>query len=139
MNNPIADTFGYSLSKDFNVGMTMACIFLHPVIYNEDEITHGSSKFKPDAKPKYCIVTAIPVEDKRLKTRNTENVKFSCTEDEYNFFLSIYPELSGKEVYIGVEVNSWATDADKHGVWYRYISGSIRRFDGKPIHEKLPK
>ncbi|WP_284499577.1 hypothetical protein [Escherichia coli] len=30
-------------------------------------------------------------------------------------------------------MNSWATSSDRHGVWYRFVSGSMKRFDGQPL------
>lgn len=137
MNDMIFDTFPFKISKGFHTGMTMACFFVHPIIYNEEELNPSSDGYSPDAKPKYCIVAAFPFENRKLKTREASHVRFSCTEEEYNFFCSNVSELRGKEVYLGVEVNSWANSSDKHGVWYRYVSGSMRRFDGKPIGSSL--
>ncbi|EIH8837956.1 hypothetical protein ACM61_005374 [Escherichia coli] len=41
--------------------------------------------------------------------------------------------MQGKPVYLTVDVNSWATGSERHGVWYRFISGSMKRFDGQPL------
>ncbi|EFN2091506.1 hypothetical protein MLP51_23905 [Escherichia coli] len=79
---------------------------------------------------------AYPYEDRKLKIRDTAYEKFSCTEDEYKHFNSC-SDLRGKEVYICVDVNSWALSAERSGVWYRYQSGTMKRFDGKPL-DALP-
>ncbi len=47
--------------------------------------------------------------------------------------LNSCPDLQGKPVYLTVDVNSWSTGSERHGVWYRFISGSMKRFDGQPL------
>ncbi|HFO4987678.1 TPA: hypothetical protein ACHJ2P_004756, partial [Escherichia coli] len=96
------------------------------------ELKPGGTHYNPEAKPKYAIVIAYPYEDKKLKVRREEHERFSCTEEDFKFFNSC-PDLKGKPVYLTVDVNSWATGSERHGVWYRFISGSMKRFDGQPL------
>ena len=129
---PVNDSFRFPVPPGFIPGMTMAGYFIHSVISNEDELKPGGAHYDPQAKPKYCIVVAYPAEDRKLKVRTTEYEKFSCSQEDYDF-LNACPDLPGRPVYITVDVNSWATGESRHGVWYKFVSGSMVRFDGQPL------
>lgn len=131
------DSFPFPSPDGFASGMTMAGYFIHVAVTNDDELKPGSSHYDPEAKPKYAIVIAYPYEDRKLKVRREEHERFSCTEEDFKF-LNSCPDLRGKPVYLTVDVNSWSTGSERHGVWYRFISGSMKRFDGKPVGPLLP-
>lgn len=133
----VNDSFGFSVPDGFTPGMTMAGYFIHVIITNEDELKPGGSHYNPEAKPKYAIVIAYPQEDKRLKVRRAEYEKFSCSQEDYDF-LKACPDLSGRPVFLTVDVNSWAAGESRHGVWYRFVSGSLMRFDGLPLNALPP-
>ncbi|HBN1710206.1 TPA: hypothetical protein L1241_003957 [Escherichia coli] len=126
------DSFRFPVPEGFATGMTMAGYFIHATIMNDDELKPTGSHYDPEAKPKHVIVIAYPYEDRKLKVRREEHERFSCTEEDFKFFNSC-SDLKGKPVYLTVDVNSWATSSDRHGVWYRFVSGSMKRFDGQPL------
>ncbi|CAD6122372.1 hypothetical protein AOY57_17310 [Escherichia coli] len=130
--NPIYDSFPFPSPDGFVSGMTMAGYFIHVAVTNHEELKPGGSHYDPEAKPKYAIVIAYPYEDKKLQVRREEHERFSCTEEDFKF-LNSCPDLKGKPVYLTVDVNSWSTGSERHGVWYRFISGSMKRFDGQPL------
>lgn len=130
--NHIYDSFPFPVPDGFMPGMTMAGYFIKSVITNDDELKPGSSHYDPEAKPKYAIVISYPQEGRKLKAQREEFEKSSCTEEDAKF-LNSCPELPGKPVYITVDVNSWATGQERHGIWYRFISGTIKHFDGQPL------
>ncbi|EOY7532981.1 hypothetical protein ACQEGA_004513 [Escherichia coli] len=116
----------------------MSGFFVHCIITNEEQLDPKSTYFDAKEKPKYAIVLAYPYEDRKLKIRDTAYEKFSCSEDEYNF-LNACPDLRGKEVFICVDVNSWAVSAERSGVWYRCQPGTMERFDGLPLNAPAQK
>ncbi|EFM1468493.1 hypothetical protein HJI32_004267 [Escherichia coli] len=130
--NQIYDSFPFPSPEGFTAGMTMAGYFIQAVITNDDELKPGGTHYDPEAKPKHAIVISYPQEDRKLKVRSQAFEKFLCTEEDFKFFNSC-PDLPGKPVYLTVYVNSWATGSERHGVWYRFISGSMKRFDGQPL------
>ena len=130
--NSVADSFIFPSVDGFVPGVTVSGYFVHVVVSNEEELRPGSVHYDPGAKPKYCLVIAYPREDKKLKIRCTEYEKYSCSQEDFDF-LNACPDLPGRPVYFTVDVNSWAVGDSRHGVWYRFVSGSLRRFDGQPL------
>ncbi|ENT4210888.1 hypothetical protein ACY4II_002845 [Escherichia coli] len=138
MTANMTDNFKYRISAGFRPGMMMSGFFVHCIITNEEQLDPKSTYFDAQEKPKYAIVLAYPYEDRKLKIRDTAYEKFSCTEDEYKF-LNSCPDLKGREVYICVDVNSWAVSAERSGVWYRCQPGTMKRFDGLPLNAPAQK
>ncbi|EEQ2264891.1 hypothetical protein O4D83_003440 [Escherichia coli] len=134
----MTDNFKYRISAGFRPGMMMSGFFVHCIITNEEQLDPKSTYFDAKEKPKYAIVLAYPYEDRKLKIRDTAYEKFSCSEEEYNF-LNACPDLRGKEVFICVDVNSWAVSAERSGVWYRCQPGTMERFDGLPLNAPAQK
>ncbi len=130
------DNYRFNIPAGFIPGMTMSGHFVHCVIHNSDQVTPGNKDYDPEAKPKYAIVLAYPREDRKLQVRDAVYERFSCTPEEYAF-LNNCPDLRGKEVHIGIDVGAWALSSERSGVWYRYLSGSMKRFDGQPL-DALP-
>ncbi|UMR98956.1 hypothetical protein [Escherichia coli] len=121
----------YKVPAGFFPGMTMSGFFSHCIISNAERLDPSHRDFDPQKpeKPKYAIVLAYPHEDRKLQVRDVAYEKFSCTEEEYNFF-NACPDLVDREVHIGVDVGSWATSSENSGVWYRYMPGTMKRYDG---------
>lgn len=120
----------------FKSGLVMCGFFSHTFIANQERLDLPSDNDNHDKKPKYAFAVAYPFENKKIQVRETEYMKFSCSEDDY-IFLNSCTALSGQAVYVGCEPASWATGTENHGVWYKFISGTLIRFDGKPLQDAL--
>ncbi|EEF8013710.1 hypothetical protein GWR30_22965 [Salmonella enterica] len=132
----MVDTFPYEIPDGFHPGTTFSGMFIIPFIANADNLKLPPGHDKHEDVPKYAFSCAIPFENRKTQCRETQSVKFSCTEEDYKYLKSVHESLKFQPVHFVCTPGSWGNSPTQHGVFFRYIPNSIRRFDGKPITEK---
>ncbi|EEL1931977.1 hypothetical protein G9K97_004577 [Salmonella enterica subsp. diarizonae] len=132
----MVDTYPYEIPDDFRPGVTFSGTFIVPFIANADNLKLPADHPNHEDKPKYAFSCAIPYENRKTMCREVQSIKFSCNEEDYKYLKSVYESLKFQSVHLVCVPDAWANSDTRYGVYYRYVSNSIRRFDGKPIAEK---
>ncbi|EBR8158601.1 hypothetical protein DOA20_26130 [Salmonella enterica subsp. enterica serovar Newport] len=135
MTDEFVDLFPYDLPENFRPGTTFAGVFVNVFISNQENLRLPVDDERHEDKPKYAFSCAVPYENRKTFTRESQSVKFSCNEQDYRYLQSVKETLKFQPVYLVCVPDSWQS-GNNHGLYYRYISDSIRRFDGKPVTEK---
>ncbi|EMF7249712.1 hypothetical protein V4F00_001720 [Salmonella enterica] len=132
----MVDAYPYEIPDDFRPGVTFSGTFIVPFIANADNLKLPADHPNHEDKPKYAFSCAIPHENRKTMCREVQSIKFSCNEEDYKYLKSVYESLKFQSVHLVCVPDAWANSDTRYGVYYRYVSNSIRRFDGKPITEK---
>ena len=136
MTTDMVDLYPYPIPEGFRTGTMFSGHFIIPFIANEDNLKLPENHPNHEKMPKYAFSVAIPYENKKTRCREMQSIKFSCTEEDYQHLMSIKELLKFQPVHLTCEPDAWANSSTKYGLYYRYVSNSIRRFDGKPLIEK---
>ncbi|HAF2131223.1 TPA: hypothetical protein G9F27_005578 [Salmonella enterica] len=132
----MVDLFPYEIPDGFHPGTTFSGTYLTAFIANEDNLKLPPGHDNHEDKPKYAFSCAIPFENRKNRCREVQSVKFSCNEDDYKHLKSCEESLKFQSVHLVCVPDAWANSATRYGVYFRYVSNSLRRFDGKLITEK---
>ncbi len=132
----MVDLFPYEIPDGFHPGTSFSGIFLTAFIANEENLKLPVGHDNHEDKPKYAFSCAIPFENRKNHCREMQSVKFSCNEDDYKYLKSVSESLKFQPIHLVCVPDAWANSATRYGVYYRYVSNSLRRFDGKLITEK---
>lgn len=134
--NDFVDAYPYDIPESFRPGTTFAGIFLTAFISNLDDLKRPADDKRHTDKPKYAFSCSIPFENRKTFVRESVSVKFSCTEEDYKFLKSCHESLKFQPVNLVCVPDAWANSDTSYGIYYMYVSDSLRRFDGKLITEK---
>ncbi|ECT5249630.1 hypothetical protein ATT74_07655 [Salmonella enterica subsp. enterica serovar Panama] len=132
----MVDLFPYEIPDGFHPGTSFSGIFINVFIANTDNMNLPFDNPNHEDKPKYAFSCAIPVENRKTQCREMQSIKFSCNEEDYKYLKSVYESLKFQAVNLVCFPGSWGNSPTQHGVYYRYVSNSLRRFDGKLITDK---
>lgn len=132
----MVDAFPYEIPDGFHPGTTFSGVFITAFIANADNLKLPPEHDNHEDKPKYAFSCAIPFENRKTQCREVQSVKFSCNEEDYKYLKSVAESLKFQSVHLVCVPDSWANSNTRHGVYFRYVSNSLRRFDGKLITEK---
>lgn len=132
----MVDTFPYDIPDGFHPGTTFSGVFITAFIANADNLKLPPDHDNHEDKPKYAFSCAIPNENRKTMCRETQSIKFSCNEEDYKYLKSVNESLKFQPVHLVCVPDAWANSNTRYGVFFRYVSNSIRRFDGKLITEK---
>lgn len=136
MNNGLVDLYPYPIPENFHTGTTFSGHFITAYISNEDRLKLPPDNPNHDKAPKYAFSCAIPTENPKTKCREVLSVKFSCMEEDYLFLKSNEQQLRFQPVSLVCEPDAWANSSTRFGLYYKYVSNTLQRFDGKPLTEK---
>lgn len=129
--------FKHHMPEGFKCAAVQGGHFSHVLSdIQETEVTGADGKKEIRQKEKFGFVLAVPFDNEKLRVRETEYRKYSCSQEDYQFLKSVEAEISEQPVYITFVPGAWATSRDNNGVWYQYVSGSLLRFDGKSLTAK---
>lgn len=131
MTTNMVDLYPYPIPEDFRTGTMFSGHFITVFIANADKLKLPDNT----EKPKYAFSVAIPYENKKTQCREVQSVKFSCSQEDYEFLITIANQLRFQPVHLTCEPDAWASNGN-HGLFFKYVSNSLRRFDGKPLVEK---
>ncbi|HFE6713324.1 TPA: hypothetical protein ACF913_001624 [Salmonella enterica subsp. enterica serovar Newport] len=132
----MVDAFPYEIPDGFHPGTTFSGVFITAFIANADNLKLPPEHDNHEDKPKYAFSCAIPFENRKTQCRESQSIKFSCNEEDYKYLKSVAESLKFQPIHLVCVPDAWANSATRYGVYYRYVSDSIRRFDGKLITEK---
>lgn len=132
----MVDLYPYDLPDDFRPGTMFSGTFINVFVANTENLNLPPDDKRHESVAKYAFSCAIPFENRKTQCRESQSVKFSCTEEDYKYLKSVYESLKFQPVHLVCVPGSWGNSATQHGVFFRYVPNSIRRFDGKPITEK---
>ncbi|MEQ4627486.1 hypothetical protein [Providencia manganoxydans] len=139
MSKNYIDRYEYrkNMPNGFHCAAVQGGHFSHVLFDSEPvEITGADGKKETKIKEKYGFVLAVPFDNDKLKMRETEHRKYTCSKEDYEFLKSVADEITEQPVYVTFLPNAWATSRDNNGVWYQYVSDTLKRFDGKPLTPK---
>lgn len=121
--------------EGFNPVNTAGGHFVHAIdqIPTPEDIAKARENNKK-SEIKYYLVLAQQHQNRSVQTIDTAFTRYKCTEEEFRYFSDpkIKAALHGHPVYLSYQDGSWGTERSS-GIWYQYISDSLRRYDGKPL------
>ncbi|EFQ5902187.1 hypothetical protein HZX00_003288 [Salmonella enterica] len=132
----MVDLFPYEIPDGFHPGTTFSGTYLTAFIANADNLNLPVGHDNHEDKPKYAFSCAIPFENRKNHSRDAHSVKFSCNEEDYKYLKSVHESIKFQPVHFVCVPDAWANSATRYGIYFRYVSDSLRRFDGKLITEK---
>lgn len=132
----MVDLYPYELPDGFHPGTTFSGTFITAFIANADNLKLPPDHANYEDKPKYAFSCSVPYENRKTQCRESQSVKFSCNEEDYNYLKSVHESLKFQPVHFVCVPDAWANSNTRYGVFFRYVPNSIRRFDGKLITEK---